>query len=107
MEQKTYQMQNFAAVQGDGNGVLGKVLYYSLSNILIDREEMAALCASVGFPYQPTNRSARADAFRSATGDVYERLADFQGVLPGQPGSRRRDLPGAGQGDRPGGHQRV
>lgn len=74
MEQKTLQIRDFAAVHSDGQGVLGKVLYYSLSNILIDREKMVELCASIGFPYQPTNRSAKADAFRSATGDVYERL---------------------------------
>ena len=70
MEQKTYQFQDFAAVHQDGQGVLGKILYYSLSNILIDKEKMIELCASVGFPYQPTNRSAKADAFRSATGDI-------------------------------------
>lgn len=73
MEQKTFQFQDFAAVQQDGQGVLGKVLYYSLSNILIDKKKMIELCASVGFPYQPSSRSARADAFRSATGDIYER----------------------------------
>lgn len=74
MEQKTLKIQDFAAVQNDGNGVLGKVLYYSLSNILIDKEKFGELCASIGFPYQPTRRTALADAFRSATGDIYERL---------------------------------
>ncbi len=74
MEQKVYQIQDFAAVQKDGNGVLGKVLYYSLSNLLIDREKFGELCESAGFPYQPTRRTAKADAFRSATGDIYERL---------------------------------
>lgn len=74
MEQKTLKIQDFAAVQNDGNGVLGKVLYYSLSNILIDKEKFGELCASIGFPYQPTRRTALADAFPSATGDIYERL---------------------------------
>lgn len=74
MEQKTLKLQDFAAVQKDGSGVLGKVLYYSLSNILIEKEKFAELCQSIGFPYQPTRRTALADAFRSATGDVYERL---------------------------------
>ena len=74
MEQKTLKIQDFAAVQNDGNGVLGKVLYYSLSNILIDKEKFGELCASIGFPYQPARRTALADAFRSATGDIYERL---------------------------------
>ena len=74
MEQKTLKIQDFAAVQKDGNGVLGKVLYYSLSSILIDKEKFSELCQSVGFPYQPTRRTALADAFRSATGDIYERM---------------------------------
>ena len=74
MEQKTLRLQNFAAIQKDGNGVLGKVLYYSLSNILIDKEKFSELCQSIGFPYQPTRRTALADAFRSATGDIYERM---------------------------------
>ena len=74
MEQKTLQLQNFAAVQKDGSGVLGKVLYYSLSSILIDKEKFSELCQSVDFPYQPTRRTALADAFRSATGDIYERM---------------------------------
>ena len=74
MEQKTLKIQDFAAVQKDGNGVLGKVLYYSLSSILIDKEKFSELCQSVDFPYQPTRRTALADAFRSATGDIYERM---------------------------------
>lgn len=39
-----YQIQDFAAVQQDGEGVLGKVLYYLLSNILIDKKKMLELC---------------------------------------------------------------
>lgn len=74
MEQKVYRIQDFAAVEKDGNGVLGKVLYYSLSSLLIDKEKFAELCQSVEFPYKPSRRTAKADAFRSATGDVYERL---------------------------------
>lgn len=50
MEQKTLQLQDFAAVHQDGSGVLGKVLYYSLSNILIEKEKFAELCQSIGFP---------------------------------------------------------
>lgn len=72
MQKATYQFQDFTVVQQDGADVLGKLFYYTLSNILIDREKMIELCASVDFPYQPSNRSAKADAFRSATGDIYE-----------------------------------
>ncbi|MFR8542926.1 MAG: DUF6744 family protein [Enterocloster sp.] len=51
----------------------GKVLYYSLSSILIDRDELESLCDAVGFPKGRSNRTAMGDAFRSATGDIYER----------------------------------
>ena len=52
---------------------MGKVLYYSLSSILIDRDELESLCDAVGFPKGRSNRTAMGDAFRSATGDIYER----------------------------------
>jgi hypothetical protein len=64
-------MNNFIAVKDDGEGVLGKLLYYSLSSILIDKDELERICENVGFPYTQSRRSAPADAFRNATGDIY------------------------------------
>jgi hypothetical protein len=63
-------MNNFIAVKDDGEGVLGKLLYYSLSSILIDKDELERICEDVGFPYTQSRRSAPADAFRNATGDI-------------------------------------
>ena len=74
MEQKSYQMRDFAGVREDGAEVLGKVLYFSLSSILIDKEKFVELCEGTGFPYRPTRRTALADAFRTATGDIYKRV---------------------------------
>ena len=71
--EKTIRFEDFAAVSQDGGDVLGKVLYYSLSSILIDRDELESLCDAVGFPKGRSNRTAMGDAFRSATGDIYER----------------------------------
>ena len=73
MEHKNYQMQDFAGVREDGAEVLGKVLYFSLSSILIDKDKFVELCEGIGFPYRPTRRTALADAFRTATGDIYKR----------------------------------
>lgn len=70
---KTVQFSDFAAVSHNGGDVLGKVLYYTLSSILIDREELVKLCDAVGFPGGRSGRTAMGDAFRSATGDIYER----------------------------------
>lgn len=72
-DQKTIQFKDFAAVSQSNGDILGKVLYYSLSSILIDRDKLTELCEAVGFPAGRSSRTAAADAFRSATGDIYER----------------------------------
>ena len=48
----TIQFSQFAAVSKDSDEVLGKILYYTLSSILIDREVLARLCDTVDFPYK-------------------------------------------------------
>lgn len=70
-EEKTIRFEDFAVVPRDNGEVLGKILYYSLSSILVDREELRQLCDAMGFSY--SSRASFGDAFRCATGDVYER----------------------------------
>lgn len=65
-------INKFIAVQDDGENVLGKILYYSLSSILIEKTRLEQICEEIQFPYTPSRRLARADAFRSATGDIYD-----------------------------------
>ena len=62
------------AAKGDEQQMLRKFLYFSLANLLVDREELSALCESVGVPYAGCNRLSVGDAFRSATGDIRERV---------------------------------
>ena len=62
------------AAKSDEQQMLGKFLYFSLANLLVDREELSALCESVGVPYAGCNRLSVGDAFRSATGDIRERV---------------------------------
>ena len=62
------------AAKGDEQQMLGKFLYFSLANLLVDREELSTLCESVGVPYAGCNRLSVGDAFRSATGDIRERV---------------------------------
>ena len=62
------------AAKGDERQMLGKFLYFSLANLLVDREELSTLCESVGIPYAGCNRLSVGDAFRSATGDIRERV---------------------------------
>jgi hypothetical protein len=68
---KMSDMNNYMAVKEDGEGVLGKLLYYSLSSILVERERLKEICDGVGFPNTQNRRTALTDAFRSATGDIF------------------------------------
>lgn len=72
-DNKTIRFEDFAAVSHDSGEVLGKVLYYSLSSVLVEREDMEKLCDAMGFSAARSSRTAFGDAFRSATGDIYER----------------------------------
>lgn len=62
------------AATGDRQHMLGKFLYFSLSNLLVEKEELSALCESMGIAYAGCNRLSVSDAFRSATGDIRERV---------------------------------
>lgn len=66
--------QFIGAAKGDEQQMLGKFLYFSLASLLVDKDELSALCESVGIPYAGCNRISVGDAFRSATGDIRERV---------------------------------
>jgi len=68
------------AASGDEAHVLGKFLYFSLANILVDRQELTNLCENIlGVDYKGGPRLSVSDAFRSATGDIRERITVWHG----------------------------
>ena len=64
-----------ASTSGDGEHMLGKFLYFSLASVLVEKDELAELCDSMGMPYAGGKRLSISDAFRSATGEIKNRLA--------------------------------
>lgn len=73
--EKTINMNEFlAASSGDKEHMLGKFLYFTLANLLVEKEALSDLCESMGVPYAGGNRLSVSDAFRSATGDIRERI---------------------------------
>ena len=40
--------QFLGAAQGDQEHMLGKFLYFSLANLLVDKDELSSLCESMG-----------------------------------------------------------
>ena len=67
------------AASGDKNNMLGKLLYFSLSNILIEKDKLNELCDSLGIYHGGNRRVSVADAFKSATGDVRDRIVKTVG----------------------------
>ena len=63
-----------AAASGDSQNMLGKLLYFSLPSVLVDKDDLRQLCADMNIPYAGGNRLSVSDAFRSATGDVRDRI---------------------------------
>ena len=62
----------FMVVQGnnlDENQLLGKFVYYSLSDVLVDKTEFENICDSMNFPYAG-RRISVVDAFKNASGRV-------------------------------------
>jgi len=70
-----FDMHDFvAAGQGDKGHMLGKFLYFSLANLLVEKEALSKLCEDMSIPYSGGTRVSVSDAFRSATGDIRERI---------------------------------
>ena len=49
-------LSNFMAVKSDNGDVLGKILYFSLAKILIERPVLEQLCQTMDLPYSKGSR---------------------------------------------------
>lgn len=63
-----------ATANGDRQNMLGKLLYFSLPSVLVDKDALRQLCEDMRIPYAGGSRLSVSDAFRSATSDVRERI---------------------------------
>lgn len=59
---------------GDESKMLGKFLYFSLANLLVKKADLEELCLKMNIPYTVGKRVSAGDAFRSATGDIRQRI---------------------------------
>ena len=70
-------MGDLIAVKGDSGEVLGKLLYFSLGSVQVMRDTLEEICQSLNIHYSGAKRkNTSSDAFRSATGDLYERIVE-------------------------------
>lgn len=76
---ESIQFKNMLGVgNGEKQNMLGKLLYFSLPSILVEKDKLSELCDSMGIYYAGGNRLSVSDAFRSATGDIRERVVSQQ-----------------------------
>lgn len=78
MEESTLMKNMMGAVEGERGNMLGKLLYFSLPSVLVERDKLQKLCDDMGIYFAGGNRLPVADAFRSATGDIRERIVSKQ-----------------------------
>lgn len=62
------------AAKGDETHMLGKFLYFSLSNLLVEKDALSKLSDEMKIPHAGGSRLSVGDAFRSATGDIKEQI---------------------------------
>lgn len=68
------KMEHFIAVQQNTDGIIGKFLYYSTSNILIKRTKFIEIGQSFGLPKFKPAKESKAGAYRNATTAIKDRI---------------------------------
>lgn len=67
-------MENFIAVQEKTDGIIGKFLYYSTSNILIERSKFIEIGQSFGLPKDKSAKESKSGIYRTATTAIKDRI---------------------------------
>lgn len=47
------KMENFMGIKEGNTEILGKFLYFSLSNLLVERDKLTEICTDMGLPIKP------------------------------------------------------
>ena len=72
-------LERFMAINSSdrqNDDILGKYMYYSLPKLILKAERVKEICEQIGFPIQVNDKISLTDAFRSATGDIHDRIED-------------------------------
>lgn len=59
---------------GEQEEILGKYMYYSFPKLIVKAEKVKSICDQIGFPIEVCGTPSVTDAFRSATGDIYDKI---------------------------------
>ena len=73
------KMENYMAINtadGKVEEIMGKYMYYSLPKLIVKAERVKEICSQIGFPIEVNENISITDAFRSATGEIHDRIED-------------------------------
>lgn len=73
-------MENLMAVQENTNGIIGKFLYYSISNLLIEKSKFIEIGMSFGLPKYKPAKESKSGAYRNATTAIKDRITIKDGA---------------------------
>ena len=77
---KTEQLMAINVQNGNGDKILGKYLYYSFPRLIVPLERINEICDTLNFPVRANEKISLTDAFRSATGEIRERIEENNGL---------------------------
>lgn len=75
-------MEQFMAIHsedGTNGDILGKYMYYSLPKLIVKAERVREICDQIGFPIMVNENISVTDAFRSATGEIHDKIEEPYG----------------------------
>lgn len=75
-------MEQFMAIHSEdvtNEDILGKYMYYSLPKLIVKAERVREICEQIGFPIMVNENISVTDAFRSATGEIHDRIEEPYG----------------------------
>ena len=61
---------------GQSEDIMGKYMYYSLPKLFVKAEKVKEICEKLNFPIGPRENISKTDAFKSATGDIRDRIEE-------------------------------
>ena len=73
------QMKDFMVIKTDdaqSTEILGKYMYYSLPNMVVKVDKVKEICEAIGYPIAVNEKISITDAYRSATGEIYDRIVE-------------------------------
>ena len=76
---KMEELMAINSADGQSGDILGKYMYYSLPKLIVKADRVREICEQIDFPVAVNENISPTDAFRSATGEIHDRIEEIVG----------------------------